>query len=121
LVVLLAAQLTGISWLGLLAISKARQTYRNVEQSGLAIALKRIPKGKGNCAMCKKVRLARAQQTRQQHVATQAGCGLPGFSPALLPGDLFVLPSLDNNSEFVAASPVWHALEHSPPTPPPRA
>jgi hypothetical protein len=121
LVVLLAVQLTGISWLGLLAFSKARQTCRNVKQSGLAIALKQLPKGKGNCALCKKVRLARTQQAQQQHVGAQVGCGLPGLSPALLPDDVFLLPPADDNNALIAASLVWHTLEHSPLTPPPRA
>jgi len=121
LVVLLAAQLTGVSWLGLQAVSKTRQTCRNVKQHGLVVALQQIPKGKGNCAMCKKVRAARTQQTQQQNVGTQTGSGLPGLSPALLPHDVFLLPPPDNNNDVIAKLSVWHALEQCPLTPPPRA
>ncbi|MBM3860709.1 MAG: hypothetical protein FJ395_13805 [Verrucomicrobia bacterium] len=121
LVVLLAAQLAGVTWLGLQAASKARQTCRNATQQGIVAALKRIPKGKGNCAMCKKIRIAKAKQAQEQRGGMPAGFVLPGFAPAVLTGDLFAPPPADNNRAVTAVLTVWHAREHSPPTPPPRA
>jgi hypothetical protein len=120
MVVLLAAQLTGLPWLGLQAVSKARQTYRNVRASGLAAALKQVPKGKGNCRMCKKIKLAKARQDQQQRAnGSLAGWQAPS-APAVLAQPL-ILCAVAGDTDFLRdATLAWVSRVESPPTPPPR-
>jgi len=120
LIVFLVAQMSGLPWLGLQAVSKARQTYRNAQAEGIAAAIKQVPKGKGNCGMCKKIKLAKAQQDRQQRAHGAAQPCQSASAPAVLPPSLMLYPiSCDAGCLGVTLLPLKSRLE-SPPTPPPR-
>jgi len=121
LVVLLAAQLTGVTWLGLQAISKTHQTCRNARQNGVVAALKKLPKGKGNCAMCKKIRLARAKQAQQQRTLGATHDWSPLLSPAVLPQSVALGPVARDEGSVGIGTLWFESRSESPPTPPPKA
>jgi hypothetical protein len=116
-VMLLAAiQLVGLPWAALLAASKAAQTYRTARQQGVLAALKSVPKGKGTCGTCKKIRLAKAKaDQRREPLST----GLQ-WMPAVLPPGATTMPVHRPARHAPAAVACWMARAESPPIPPPR-
>jgi hypothetical protein len=120
LVAVLVVHLSGLVWVGLLGVSKLIQTARNAQRSGLRVALDRIPKGKGNCGLCQQTRQAQAQQAQQQLDASSPA-SWPVVLLAMLPStDLALLcPDVRSYPPVVVRS--WHAMNHAPPLPPPRA
>lgn len=119
-VLLLVAQFTGIPWVGLQGVSKAIQTYRNVRQQGLFLALKQVPKGKGNCGLCQTIRIAQGRQQQQQQMNGATSAWLPALIPALLPTVETVRPLVAGGSVWCVAGVKPPSRSETPPTPPPR-
>ena len=113
---LTALQLVGLPWVGLFAVSKTVQTYRNLRWEGFTAAVQRIAQGKGNCSLCRKVRVAQAQE-RQQPRDVESNLQ---WTPAILPASVTVRPLLAAHDGLTEAAVMWVARAEPPPFPPPR-
>jgi len=109
-----------VFWVGLFGVSKTIQTYHHARTTGWVVALKKLPQGSGNCQMCKKIRLAKEQQDRQQSRANTALEQLQSMNLLHDRGEFTIPIQCRVASRLPITDQSSHCRLECPPTPPPR-